>query len=324
MPTRWERELRRLRDAPAPLEGMLERAQQPPRLGTSARPTRERMIAGVVGVAVFAAVGAFAWSALQAGGEPTATDEPPSPPASPVTLWLSADRVPPGPVELEGVLVDHEGIDATFGVSAEVQRWDGNEWGSYGFLVMCMDHWHCTARIEPEGSGGVPAIGLGPRLGVPGPVERFTTNGLDVGWYRIVQTANEGAVATGIFEVTHGAPPPPPLVNVDAPAISISPALVSPEGEEINLYPLIPPPDQGSQSREDILDAVNGLSETAQIERWDGAAWDVVATVDLLQVAGDSLQRSAKLPSLDQGAYRLVRVGPEGPHVGQFWADESP
>jgi hypothetical protein len=111
-------------------------------------------------------------------------------------------------------------------------------------------------------------------------------------------------------------------VNVHAPGISISPGLVSPGGDEVNLYPLIPTPD-GSQSREDILQAIDGLSETAQIELWDGTAWDVVATVDLLRVPGDSLQRSAQLPSLEPGGYRLVRDGPEGPHVGHFWVDES-
>jgi hypothetical protein len=325
MPTRWERELLRLREAPVPLEGMRERSQQPPRLGTSRRPVRERVIAGVVGFAVFVAVAAFAWGALRTFGDaPTVADRPPPQPASPVELWLSADRVPPGPVELEGVLVDHEGVDATFGVFAEVERWDGNEWGSYGYLVMCMDHWHCTAPIDDsDGSGAVPDIGLGPRLGVPGPVERFSTEGLDVGWYRITQKANEGVMATGAFHVVVGAPMPAPLVNVDAPAISISPALVSPRGAEVNLYPLIPAPD-GSQSREDILRASDGLSENARIERWDGTAWDAVATVDLLRVAGDSLQRSAILPSLEPGGYRLVRHGPKGPHVGQFWVDESP
>jgi hypothetical protein len=325
MPAGWHRELLRLREAPVPLDGIRERSQQPPRPGPSLRPARERVIAGVVGFAVFAAVAVFAWGALRTvGDEPTVGDGPPPPAASPVSLWLSADRVPPGPVELVGVLVDHEGVDATFGVFAEVERWDGSEWGRYGTLVMCMDHWHCTARIErSDGSVGVPDIGLGPRLGVPGPVERFTTDGLDVGWYRISQTANEGVVATGMFHVVVGAPSPAPLVSVDAPAISISPALVSPGGDEINLYPLIPLPD-GSQSREDILQAIDGLAETARIERWDGAGWDVVDTLDLLGVAGDSLQRSAELPSLDPGEYRLVRDGPQGPHVGHFWVDESP
>lgn len=325
MPARWERELLRLREAPVPLDGMRERSHRPPRLGPSLRSARERVIAGVVGFAVFAAIGAFAWGALSTfGDEPTVADRPPPPPASPVTLWLSADRIPPGQVELVAVLVDHEGVDATFGVYAEVHRWDGDDWTHYGHIVMCMDHWHCTARVErSDGSVAVPGIGLGPRLGVPGPIERFTTDGLDVGWYRISQTANEGVVAAGVFHVVAGAPAPAPLVSVDAPAISISPALVSPGGDEINLYPLIPAPD-GSQSREDVLRAIEGLSETARIERWDGAGWEVVATVDLLRVPGDSLQRSAVLPSLAAGAYRLVRDGPERPHVGPFWVDESP
>jgi hypothetical protein len=324
MSSRWERELLRLREAPVPLDEMRERSQQPPRLGTSLRPVRERVIAGAVGLTVSVAVGAFAWGAWRTfGDEPTGSDGPPPPPTSPVTLWLSADRVPLGPVALVGVLVDHEGVAATFGVFAEVEHWDGSEWRSYGHLVMCMDHWHCTARIESEGSGvAVPGIGLGPRKGAPGPIERFTTEGLDVGWYRISQTANEGVVARGIFEVADGAPLPASLVNVDAPAISISPALVSPGGDEVNLYPLIPAPS-GSQSRDDILRAIDGLSETARIERWDGTAWDVVATVDLFRVPGDSLPRSATVPSLEPGGYRLVRDGPEGPHVGHFWVEET-
>ena len=64
MPARWERELLRLREAPVPLERMRDRSHQPPRLRTSLRPARERMIAGVVGFAIFAAIGAFAWGAL--------------------------------------------------------------------------------------------------------------------------------------------------------------------------------------------------------------------------------------------------------------------
>jgi hypothetical protein len=120
------------------------------------------------------------------------------------------------------------------------------------------------------------------------------------------------------------APPPVPLVSVDAPAISISPALVQPGGGEVNLYPLIPPAPDGSLSREDILQAIDGLSETARIERWEGTGWDVVATVDLLRVPGDGLQRSAVLPSLEEeGAYRLVRDGPDRAHVGHFWVDGS-
>jgi hypothetical protein len=225
-------------------------------------------------------------------------------------------------VELVAVLVDHDGVDATFGVHATVDRWDGDEWVSYGELVMCMDHWHCTAQIQPPGaSGAVPAIGLGPRLGSPGPVERFTTDGLEVGWYRVSQVANEGIVATGLIEIAAGARGPAPLVPVDAPAISVTPALVPIDGAEVGLYPLIPPPPSGSQSREDIQRAIAGLSETAGIERWDGSGWTQVGRVELFQ--GVDLGRSAVLPSLPQGAYRLVREGPEGAHIGHFWVEDT-
>jgi len=281
--------------------------------------------AGVVGVTVFVAIGALAWTAFDTFGDASpGSGGPPPASASPVELWLSADRVPPGAVELVAILVDHEGVDAIFGVFAEVERWDGAEWGRYGQIVMCMDHWHCTARIERSGgSVGVPAIGLAPRKGQPGPVERFTTEGLDVGWYRIMQTANEGVVATGVFQIEPRALLPAPLVDIEAPAISISPALVPPRGGEVDLYPLIPAPD-GSQSREDVQRAVSGLSETARIERWDGSTWEGVDTIDLLRVPGDGLSRRAVLPPLEEGAYRLVREGPDGTHVGHLWIDATP
>lgn len=265
------------------------------------------------------------WSATSsptpiADGTAAALDEPPELPASPFSLWLSAERVAPGPAELIAVLVDHEGVEATFGVAAKVERWDGREWVAYGDLVMCMDHWHCTARVQPPGEvGGVPAIGLSATPGRPGPVERFTTDGLDVGWYRISQEANEGIVAAAILEIAEDASVPPPLVPVDDPSISVSPALVSPDGGDVYLSPLIPSPT-GAQSREDVMAAIRGLSEVAQIERWDGSEWEAAGDVQLHE-ADDDLARSADLPPLPEGEYRLVREGPRGPHIGQFWID---
>jgi hypothetical protein len=185
-----------------------------------------------------------------------------------------------------------------------------------------MDHWHCTARVQPPGEiAAVPAIGLSAEPGRPGPVERFTTDGLDVGWYRISQEANEGIVAAVTLQVVEGAPAPAPLVAIDVPAISVTPALVSPDGAETFLYPLIPAPT-GAQSREDVLEAIRGLSEVARIERWNGSTWEAVGEIQLRR-ADDDLARTAVLPPLPEGEYRLVREGPEGPHVGHFWVEET-
>jgi hypothetical protein len=323
MTARWERQLHRLREVPVSLERVRERAQQPPRQGSPLRPMRERVIAGVVGIAVFVAVAAFGWRAFITTGDETApVDAPPALPASPFSLWLSAERVPPGPVELVALLVNHDGTDAIFGVLARVDRWDGREWVPYGELVMCMDHWHCTARVQAPGEiEAVPAIGLSAGSESPGPVERFTTDGLDVGWYRISQEANEGIAAASVLEIAEGASAPAPLVSTNAPAISVTPALVSPDGAEIDLYPLIPAPT-GAQSREDVLRAISGLSEVAQIERWNGSTWEAAGEIQLHE-ADDDLARSAELPPLPEGAYRLVREGPEGPHIGHFWVDET-
>ncbi len=263
--------------------------------------------------------------ALEPIEQPGGVSEVPSPPApadGPFSLWLSAERVPEGPAELVAILVNHEGVDATFGVYAKVDRWNGTEWIPYGDLVMCMDHWHCTARVElPGGSGGVPDIGLSAQPGIPGPVERFTTDGLEPGWYRISQEANEGVTAVGILEVAADAPDPTPMVSVDAPAISVTPALLPTSGGEVGLYPLIPSPS-GSQSREDIERAIRGLSDIAFIERWTRANWEPEDKVDV-GVATDDLARSTIIPTLSEGAYRIVREGDEIDHVGHFWVDDA-
>jgi hypothetical protein len=321
MTARWERQLHRLREAPVPLERVRERAQQPPRPGTPLPPTRERVIAGVVAIAVFVAVVAFGWRVFTTAGDETSPgDPPPALPASPFSLWLSAERVPPGPVDVVAILVNHEGSDATFGVFATVDRWDGREWVPYGALVMCMDHWHCTARVQSPGEiDGVPDLGLSAEPGMSGPVERFTTDRLDLGWYRISQEANEGIVAAAVFEIAEGALAPAPLVSIQAPAISVSPVLVSPDGAEIYLYPLIPAPT-GAQSREDVLEAIRGLSEVGRIERWNGSTWKAVGEIELSE-ADEDLARSAELPPLPEGEYRLLREGPEGPHIGHFCVD---
>ena len=285
-------------------------------------PMRYRVAAVIVALAVFVGVVGLAWLAIGRGNRPPgagSADVPPAEEASPVSIWLSASEVPPGPAELVAMLVNHGSADVTFGVAATLERWNGGAWVPRGRLVMCLDHWHCTARVDDAAEPlAVPSIGLSPRPGTPGPIERFTTDGLDVGWYRLAQEANEGVVAAGIFEITEGAQPLPPLVPIDAPAISVSPALLSPDGGAVSLYPLIPTPS-GSQSREDIQRAINGLSETAQLERWDGSAWETVAEIELTIEGGDDLARSARLPGLRPGAYRLVREGPDATHVGNLW-----
>jgi hypothetical protein len=318
MPPRWEQRLHRLRDAPVPLARVRNRANEPPRPGSPMPSPRDRIVAAVVAFAAFVGVVAFAWRAFSTSDESVAIAPPPLT-ASSYSLWLSAERVPPGPVELAAVLVNHDGTEAIFGVHAKVDRWNGHEWVPFGELVMCMDHWHCTARIQPPREiDAVPGLGLGAEPGNPGPVERFTTDGLEPGWYRISQEANEGVVAATIVEIAEGASSPAPLVPVDAPAISVSPALVSPDGAEIHLYPLIPPRPDGSLSREDVLDATRGLSDVARIERWDGSSWVPEGEVELRETDADLTLR-ANVPALTGGEYRLVRDGPSGPHAGRFW-----
>lgn len=260
------------------------------------------------------------------GSDPSdpASEPAPSPPAEPdgpFSLWLSATRVPLGPTELVAVLINHDGTDATFGVGATVERWDGRTWVPHRQVLLCMDHWSCTARLGPlDEQQDVPAIGLGATVEHPGPVERFTTDGLDVGWYRLSQQANEQVVAAAIFEVASDASAPAPLWPIDRPAISVSPPLLDRSGGSVTLSPLVP--DAGDVS--DYERAVTGLTETASVERWDGEAWAQVTDIALGQAPPQAslTERTATMPPLEPGSYRLVRTGPLGPQVGSFWVLE--
>jgi hypothetical protein len=118
--------------------------------GSGLPPTRERVTVVVVAIALFVVVGAFGWRVFSSLGDPVVSDHAPPPvAASPVSLWLSAARVPPGPVELVALLVNDGTAEVMFGVYAKVDRWNGDAWVTAGQLVMCMDPWHCTAQILP-------------------------------------------------------------------------------------------------------------------------------------------------------------------------------
>ena len=72
MPKRWEQELRRLGDVPAPTKRIHARSTRPsePRQGDGMPPTRQRVIAGVVAFGVFTAAAAFGWQAFSGGDSP--------------------------------------------------------------------------------------------------------------------------------------------------------------------------------------------------------------------------------------------------------------
>ena len=64
MPERWEHELRKLRTVEPDADRTWQQAQRHPR-GEGMPPRRQRVVAGVVAFAVFAAAGIFAWQILQ-------------------------------------------------------------------------------------------------------------------------------------------------------------------------------------------------------------------------------------------------------------------
>jgi hypothetical protein len=152
-------------------------------------------------------------------------------------------------------------------------------------------------------------------IGVP---QRFTTEGLSRGWYRITQHANEDIVAQAIFEVALDADPVAPLDPTDQPAISVTPVVVSSEGSTVELGALLPATD-GAPTREEIERSVEGMGEVVSVEQWDGREWHQVGTVTLHSSLVDELLRNVDVPALTIGEYRFVRAGPNGSHSGRFW-----
>jgi hypothetical protein len=272
------------------------------------------------------------------GGALTADGPPPEPDGAEAAFWLSADRVPAG-ADLAVVMVSRGGSPLIGGVGVSVERWDGTAWRAYGFASLCTDFWQCRSTITSQDEGHadigivVPAVGIGTSTAGVSSALSLSTEGLAPGWYRISQDlldesespapvdARRHVPATGQFEVAADAPEPAPLWDLDGAAISVTPPILPPAGGDLLLSPVVPPDPDGNQTLEDIQAAVDGLSLTARIERWEGGAWVAVGEATLApdEVYTDGLTMSTALGALDPGAYRLVRSGPQGEHAGSFW-----
>src|SRR5262245_23355714 len=77
MPERWERELRKLGGLDVDEAPVRERVDRGP-TGDRLPPRRDRLVAGVVAVAVFVAAGVFAWRAFAPGSPRESVGETPS------------------------------------------------------------------------------------------------------------------------------------------------------------------------------------------------------------------------------------------------------
>ena len=266
------------------------------------------------------------------GAGPADGPPPPEPTDAEASLWLSSERVSPG-ADLAVAFVGRGEAPLIGGVGASVQRWDGSSWKDYGYAGLCLDSWQCSGSISSEDLGSddigivVPDIGVGASA-----VMRLSTSGLEPGWYRLSsdlldESESPAALdqrrhieAAGQFEVAADAPPPAPLWSLDAPTISVTPALLPTAGGAVRLSPVVPADADGSQSAEDIDAVVAGLSQDARLERWAGDAWVVVADVPLDPGSdGNGWDRTAALGPLEPGAYRLVRTGPAGEQSGNLW-----
>lgn len=245
------------------------------------------------------------------GGEgpgPATTPPPPEEPG-PVSILVVPGVVEPGGV-VTAVLAANEENTLTFGVEAEVERWNGREWRPTGAAHMCLGDWSCIGRVVDR-LDAVETIGLNAPVGRLGAATVLSTEGLADGWYRLIHRAGRGQFATGVFEVRTGAPAAPPQPDRDAVRLAFEPALVPPEGGLARVTTLVPANPDGTLTAEDIEAVDAGLDPTARIERWDGARWLEVAEVPVLEpdAEGAEWDHPFPLPPLDEGSYRVIRGG---------------
>lgn len=282
------------------------------------RGRRRRAIARAgAGLGAVAAVLVVALVVGPGGGTtgPAVSSPPPPEPVRPVAIQVVPEVAAPGDV-VTAVLVAGEPNDLTFGVAAEVDRWDGEQWREVGVVGLCLVEWECVGTVSDQ-LGAVNDIGLGAAPGTPGSATVLSTEGLTDGWYRLVQRAalDEG-LATGVFEVRSGGRAAPPLPPADEVRLTVDPVLVPPEGGLVRVTTQVPADADGNLTAEDIEAVDEVLAPSAQVQRWDGTGWVDVADVSVQERATDlgvEWGSPVALPALDEGSYRLVRQRADGP-----------
>lgn len=285
------------------------------------------LVAGVA-LAVQALGGDDGPEQLHAGpsGPSTSTSAPPAVDAAAPHLWLSATDIPTAGADVAVQLVDPTRAGDTYGVAAQVERWDGERWVDPVHAALCTDFWGCTGEIG--GSGAVPDIGLSAESG-RGPLTWLRVEGLEPGWYRLSQTANEGTVATASFRVGDDAAAQPPSDVTGNAHLGVEPAVrtTAMSSTMATVRLVVHEVTTGIPVPERWQDGV------VRVERWEDGGWGTGFVGDGLQLtpSTDPDQPDAYTVDLGPwppGTYRLA-IGTDDVTAtptleGRFWVvDET-
>jgi hypothetical protein len=248
----------------------------------------------------------------------------------PVTLFLSDSVLPASGADLVAILRNTGTESPTFGVGAFVDRWNGKSWEEQSPIATCLDFWFCVASLDaPEAT---PGIGLVAPPGGYGSTQWIHVAGLEPGWYRVRQVANEGTVATGTFQVVDRDVVTTDFGDVTVDKLSVQPTVRRAGGAcqgavcTIRISALA----KDAHTATDIDAYEASLGDGAQLDRWTGDRWATVgeldftieARVDWTRQPGERL---AALPQgLAPGAYRVIRTAPDGTGLAGFFFVEQP
>jgi hypothetical protein len=270
------------------------------------------------------------------GAPPTTTTvasaDPATPPADDgtVTLFLSDTVLPASGADLVAILRNTGTESPTFGVGAFVDRWNGDSWEEQSPIATCLDFWFCVASLDAP--DGIATIGLAAPPGGYGSTQWIHVDGLEPGWYRLRQVANEGTIATGTFQVVDR-----DVATIDFGDVTVDKLVVQPtvrraggacQGAICAIRIAALAKDAHTATDIDAFEA--SLDDGARLDRWTGDRWATVgeldftieARVDWTRQPGERL---AALPQgLTPGAYRVIRTAPDGAEPAGFFFVEQP
>lgn len=286
------------------------------------------IIAGAV-VAIVGMIVYLAWpqggpAPNQPAGAPTSQDvAPPPPDGGSYRVWLSEQVIPAAGADIAAVLTGpapaDESDQETFGVGAQLDRWDGTQWQLHRNARLCMDFWECTGSLVAlEEDFAVEDIGLGLHPSGVGPTTFLRLEGLDPGWYRLRQTSNDGVEASGAFEVVAEDVPVLPVGRRNVDHLVAGPALLAEAGRTIHVS-RIPVPQQSADS------PANKVGESLDLEMWTGGTWQPMSTLTVIPAPDDPYRAAplVELPTLDLGAYRLVDRSQPGEAQAVIWITDD-
>ena len=190
-------------------------------------------------------------------------EEPPLSPGGALSLWLSADVLPPDPVDL-GVVFQNRSAGAGVAVRADatVVRWAGSSWEPARQAVLCPAP--CVGELyDLDERVSVRHESIEATAAGHSDLMWLRLQGLRPGWYELRSRTDDGSTVSGRFRIDSGAPAPAPAQGIDGGGIGFAtPFLYGGMGTDLGIDawigestdPAVSPTDVVGRLHRELLD----------------------------------------------------------------------